>query len=76
MLMSWKPGVTKRMSRAIVHLVPKEMGLLGIFLHRPNILHTRAYLWEALWGYESQSWEYVLVITVSGMTNLPSQLLM
>lgn len=50
-----------------VLLTPKEMGLLGIFLHRPDILHTHAYLWEALWGYESERWEHVLVAAVSSL---------
>lgn len=50
-----------------VHLAPKEMGLLGIFLHRPDILHTRDYLWEALWGYESERWEHLLVVTLTSM---------
>ncbi|MEK7384199.1 MAG: response regulator transcription factor [Elusimicrobiota bacterium] len=50
-----------------VHLTPKEMGLFGIFLHRLNIHHTHAYLWEALWGYESDSWEQLLVLTLSSL---------
>jgi DNA-binding response OmpR family regulator len=50
-----------------VHLTPKEMGLLGILLHRPDMLHTYAYLWDALWGYESENWEHVLVVTVSSL---------
>lgn len=50
-----------------VHLTPKELGLLGIFLHRPNILHTHSYLWEALWGYESERWEHVLSVTMSSL---------
>lgn len=50
-----------------VNLTPKEMGLLGILLRRPNTLHTYAELWEALWGYESRSWEHLLVVTVSSL---------
>lgn len=50
-----------------VHLEPKEMGLLGIFLHRPNMLHTHAYLWEALWGYESDRWEHRLTVAISSL---------
>lgn len=50
-----------------VHLTPKEMDLLGIFLHRPNILHSHAYLWSALWGYESERWEHLLVATLSSL---------
>jgi DNA-binding response OmpR family regulator len=56
-----------RVGRRRVHLTPKEMGLLGIFLHRPDLLHTYAYLWEALWGYESENWEHVLVVAISSM---------
>lgn len=48
-----------------VNLTPKEMGLLGIFLQRPNILHAHTYLWDALWGYESDRWEHLLVVTLS-----------
>ncbi len=50
-----------------VHLTPKEMGLLGIFLHRPNMLHTYAYLWESLWGYESEHREHLLTVTMSSL---------
>lgn len=50
-----------------VHLTSKEMGLLGIFLLQPNMLHTHADLWEKLWGYESDSWESRLLFTVSSL---------
>ncbi len=50
-----------------VRLTPKEMGLLGIFLHRPERLHTLEYLWEALWGYESERWEHLLIVTLSSL---------
>jgi len=50
-----------------VHLAPKEMGLLAIFLHRPNILHTHDYLWEALWGYETDRREHSLTAAISSL---------
>lgn len=50
-----------------VHLTPKEMGLLGVFLHRPNLLHASYYLWETLWGYESETWERTLIVTISSL---------
>jgi two-component system phosphate regulon response regulator PhoB len=50
-----------------VNLTPKEMGLLAVFLHRPDLLHTHAYLWDALWGYESDRWEHLLIVTVSSL---------
>lgn len=50
-----------------VHLTPKEMGLLELFLRRPNILQTHAGLWDALWGYESERWEHLLIVTLSSL---------
>ena len=29
-----------------VHLTPKEMDLLAIFLQRPDMIHSRSYLWR------------------------------
>lgn len=48
-----------------VHLTPKEMDLLAIFLQRPDMIHSRVYLWSALWDYESDLWSHILVATVS-----------
>ncbi|MBI3288219.1 MAG: response regulator transcription factor [Elusimicrobia bacterium] len=48
-----------------VSLSPKEMELFKIFLQRPDVLHSHAYLWEAAWGYESTQWHHVLVATLS-----------
>ncbi|MEK7389653.1 MAG: response regulator transcription factor [Elusimicrobiota bacterium] len=48
-----------------VHLTPKEAELLRIFLHRPHVLHSHMYLWQALWGYDSDQWDHILVTTVS-----------
>lgn len=50
-----------------VRLTPKEMGLLGIFLERPGQLHANAFLWDALWGYESERWEHLLIVTLSSL---------
>lgn len=50
-----------------VRLTPKELGLLGIFLHRPNRLLTHDYLWATLWGYESERWENLLIVTLSSL---------
>lgn len=50
-----------------VPLTPKEMSLLTIFLDRPNILHTREFLWRELWGYESDGWAHVLHATISSL---------
>lgn len=43
-----------------IHLTPKETGLLAIFLRRPDILLTQAFLWDSVWGYESENWEHLL----------------
>lgn len=50
-----------------VRLTPKEMGLLGIFLDRPGRLHSFEYLWDALWGYESERRENLLIVTLSSL---------
>lgn len=50
-----------------VHLTPKETGLLQIFLHRPNLLHTHEFLWDSLWGYEAERWEHLLIVTLSSL---------
>ncbi|MBI4061631.1 MAG: response regulator transcription factor [Elusimicrobia bacterium] len=50
-----------------VHLTPKELELFKIFLQRPDMLHTRAYLWEALWDYESDFKDHVLNATISSL---------
>lgn len=48
-------------------LTPKELFLLKIFLRRPNMIHSRAYLWEAAWGYEAEHWDHLLNATVSSL---------
>jgi DNA-binding response OmpR family regulator len=50
-----------------VHLTPKEMDLLAIFLQRPGMIHARAFLWQSLWDYESDLWDHVLVSTISSL---------
>lgn len=50
-----------------VKLSPKEMGLLKIFLARPGLLHAHGYLWESVWGYESDGWERTLTVTLSSL---------
>ena len=50
-----------------VRLTPREMGLLGIFRHEPDILHSHAHLWETLWGYETRNWEHLLIVTLASL---------
>ena len=52
---------------APARLTPKEFDLFGVFLRRPGILHTASFLWESVWGYESDNWEHVLVATLSSL---------
>jgi len=50
-----------------VHLTPKEFQLLTIFLARPEMIHSQAFLWEAVWGYESDGWDRTLTVTLSAL---------
>ncbi|HAM34710.1 MAG TPA: hypothetical protein DEB40_12640 [Elusimicrobia bacterium] len=50
-----------------VHMHPKEMLLLEVFLRRPRILHTPRDLWDRGWAYDSENWEHVLVTTISNL---------
>ncbi|MBI3566296.1 MAG: response regulator transcription factor [Elusimicrobia bacterium] len=50
-----------------VSLTPKEFDLLSVFLARPGVIHSHAFLWEAVWGYEADGWEHTLVVTVSSL---------
>lgn len=45
----------------------KELHLLRIFLHRPNVHHTHSYLWNEVWGYESDNWRHILITTISSL---------
>ncbi|MBI5623435.1 MAG: response regulator transcription factor [Elusimicrobia bacterium] len=50
-----------------VRLSPKETDLLRVFLERPDMLHSRAYLWDMVWGYEAATWEHILDATLSSL---------
>lgn len=50
-----------------VRLTPKELDLLGVFLHRPDAVLSASYLWEYAWGYESENWAHVLAATLSSL---------
>lgn len=52
---------------APVRLTPKELDLLGVFLHRSDVLLPASYLWEYAWGYESETWSHVLAATLSSL---------
>ena len=52
---------------ASVRLSGKEMALLRVFLTRPGVLQTRAYLWEAVWASGSDGWEHTLSVTLSAL---------
>ena len=30
-------------------------------------LHANSYLWDAVWGYESERWEHLLIVTLSSL---------
>lgn len=50
-----------------VALTRKEFDLFCVFLTRPEIVHSHAFLWEAVWGYDSEGWEHTLTVTLSGL---------
>jgi two-component system phosphate regulon response regulator PhoB len=50
-----------------VRLTPKETDLFKVFLTRPGILHSQFYLWDAVWGYETDGWEHILTVTLSSL---------
>lgn len=50
-----------------VLLTPKETGLLAIFLRRPDTLLTHSFLWDSVWGYESDNWEHLLFTAMSSL---------
>lgn len=49
-----------RVNGRLVPLTPKELALFKIFLQRPDMIHSRAYLWESLWGYECEERDHLL----------------
>lgn len=50
-----------------VHLTPKESDLLGIFLERPNMIHVHRFLWDSVWGGQSEAWEHIVVSAVCSL---------
>jgi len=48
-----------------VKLFPKEAELLRIFLKRPNMIHSPTYLWDAIWGYPSETYSNTLRVALS-----------
>lgn len=58
---------TMRVAGREVSLRLKELELLKIFLRRPDMVHSRRFLWESAWGHESEGWEHVLEATLSSL---------
>jgi two-component system OmpR family response regulator len=50
-----------------VHLFKKELGLLVLFLRRPNMIHSSAYLWETVWGYANPNGENIVEVAISNL---------
>jgi DNA-binding response OmpR family regulator len=50
-----------------VHLFAKELGLLVTFLRRPNMIHSSAYLWDTVWGYENPNAENIVEVAISNL---------
>ncbi|MFI5360627.1 MAG: response regulator transcription factor [Elusimicrobiota bacterium] len=48
-----------------VRLAPKELELFRILVSRPGLVHSQAFLWEAVWGHESDHWAHTLKAAVS-----------
>lgn len=48
-------------------LFPKELDLLLVFLRRPDRVLTPYFLWEAVWGYESDNRDNVIEVTISNL---------
>ena len=48
-----------------VRLAPKEVELLRLLLARPDITHSSGFLWDAVWGYDTDRWEHILTVTIS-----------
>lgn len=46
-------------------LTPKEQQLLELFLRRRGIVHAPSFLWESVWGYESDHWQHTLEVKLS-----------
>lgn len=50
-----------------VHLNPKETDIFMAFLARPNMIHSASFLWDVVWGYESDSWERNVIALISNL---------
>lgn len=50
-----------------VHLFRKELGLLVVFLRRPNMIHSSAYLWESVWGYDNPNADNIVEVAISNL---------
>lgn len=48
-----------------VRLSPKEFDLFKILVSRPGVVHSYPFLWEAVWGCESDGWMHTLKAAVS-----------
>ncbi len=52
---------------ALVHLEPKELDILLLFLRRPRIIHRPHALWDMFWDEENRNFEHVLENKVSSL---------
>lgn len=50
-----------------VGLTPKESELLRVFLARPGMIHSHAFLWETAWGASAPLSENTLMTTLSSL---------
>jgi DNA-binding response OmpR family regulator len=50
-----------------VHLKRKEMDLLTLFMERPGRILEPSFLWDAVWGYEHEAWQHILMVTLSSL---------
>ncbi len=50
-----------------VHLNRKEAELLEIFMARPDRILAPSFLWDRVWGYESERWRHRVVSLVSDL---------
>lgn len=48
-------------------LTPKELALLKIFLLRPDIVHSQDFLWQAVWGHDSDGRDHSLMACISSL---------
>ncbi|MBI5208576.1 MAG: response regulator transcription factor, partial [Elusimicrobia bacterium] len=50
-----------------VHLKPKELDLLRLFMEKPGRIREPSFLWDAVWGYEHDAWQHILMVTLSSL---------